>query len=403
VKRGTIVVLFGVTLAVAVVVVVAVTVGTPGRPRKPAAAPAGAQNLAADAHEIASLRRIPFYRVLIEAKALRSVAVDRDGTVHLDADFRAALEPRLAALGLAGASELLPVSGKGTLVIEGPGAGTKATRLHESWAFDEPAAVFELLDRHPTGTLGSPAMDAIPGAPTSMACVQLMATRLADPALGGPAFASWRDRVSFAEKLIGRPLREELSQDLAGPAIFALYESGGGAEAQAILSLELKRSDRLASLLDMVFALGALTERGTIRRYRGVATGSFAPASGGPGLALAVDGPVLVVATSRERLESAIDARRAGTRHGGVSLAESDPAASWSAVSASAFVSHGWSRLMRSADEAQIAEGVTTAALRAEGATGWRLTGDGPAPAITADPMIPFLRSAFLRRQRDPD
>jgi hypothetical protein len=263
--------------------------------------------------------------------------------------------------------------------------------------------LFELLDRHPTGTLGSPAMDAIPGAPTSMAYVQLMASRLADPALGGPALASWRDRVSFAEKLIGRPLRAELSEDLAGPAIFALYESADGTEAQAILSLELKRSDRVASLLDMLFALGALTERGTIRRYRGVATGSFEPASGGPGLALAVDGPVLVVASSRERLESAIDARRAGARHGGVSLTESDPAASWSAVSASEFVAHGWSRLLRSPDAPRSAVAVTAAALRAEGASGWRLTGDGPAPSITADPMIPFLRSAFARRQRDPD
>ena len=387
-----------VTLAVTVV---AVRFCLPGRKDvPPTAAP---PSPAAVERDLASLRRIPFYRVLIDAKAVRSVTVDRDGTIHLDADFRVALEPRLAALGLPGASELLPASGKGTIGLVGPTAGTPATRLRESWTFDEPVALFELLDRHPTGTLGSPAMDAIPGAPTSIAYIQLMAARLADPELGGPSLASWRDRLTFAEKLIGRPVRAELSEDLAGPAIFALYESAGGAEAQAVMSLELKRSDRLASLLDMLFALGALTERGTVRRYRGVATGSFTPASGGPGLALAVDGPVLVVATSRERLESAIDARRAGIRHGGVSLTESDPAASWSAVSDSPFVAHGWARLMRSADEPRPAAAIMAAALRAEGGSGWRLTGDGPAPAITADPMIPFLRSAFLRRQRDPD
>jgi hypothetical protein len=198
-------------------------------------------------------------------------------------------------------------------------------------------------------------------------------------------------------------LRAELAEDLAGPAIFALYDTAASNDAQAVVSLELKRSDRIASLLDMLFALGALTERGTVRRYRGVATGSFTRASGGPGLALAIDGPVLVLATSRERLESAIDARRAGARHGGVSVTPSDPAASWSAVSASPFVAHGWARLLRSADEARPASSITTAELRAEGASGWRLTGDGPGPAFTADPMIPLIRSAFARRQREAD
>ena len=354
------------------------------------------ETLPAGAAELAPLRRIPAYRALIDAKAVRSVTIDRDGTLNIDADLRAAFEPRLAAVGIPGASELLPAKAKGAIVLDGG-------RLRETWTFEAGAPVFELLDRAPEGTLGSPAMDSIPGAPTSIVVLQLAPGRLADPALGGAAFASWRDRVAFAEKLVGRSLRAELAEDLAGPVIFALYDTAGAAQAQVVLSLELKRSDRIASLLDMLLAFGALTERGSVGRYRGVATGSFSSASGGPGLAVAIDGPVLVLASSRERLESAIDARRAGTRHGGVSLAPSDPAASWSAVSASAFVAHGWARLLRVRDDAAGGGKATTAELRPEGASGWRLTGEGPAPAFTADPMIPFLRSAFVRRQRDGD
>ena len=365
-------------------------------PRPAPPSPADAPKPPAGVVELAPLRRIPSYRALIEAKAVRSLRTDPDGTLHIEADLRAAFEPRLAAAGLAGASDLLPASAKGAIAKD-------AQRLHETWTFDQPAPIFDLLDRAPAGTLGSPALDAIPGAPTAIVCVHLMTSRLADPALGGPALSSWRDRVAFAEKLLGRAVRAELAEDLAGPAIFALYDTAGVNQAQAVLSLELKRADRIASLLDMLFALGALTERGTVRRYRGVATGSFASASGGPGLALAIDGSVLVLATSRERLESALDARRAGIHHGGVSVTPSDPAASWSAVSASPFVAHGWARLLRVPDNPVAASFEARAELRPDGASGWRLTGEAPTPAFTADPVFPFLRSAFLRRQREGD
>jgi acyl-coenzyme A thioesterase PaaI-like protein len=392
VKRKALAGALALVLIAAVILAIRTFLPTPPGPRSPERT----STLPVSQAELAPLRRVPFYRALIDAKALRSVTVDREGTFHVDADLRAALEPRLAAAGFPRASELLPAKAQGSIVLA-------EHRVRESWTFEPPAPLFELLDRTPAGTLGSPAMDSIPGAPSSMVCAQLMASRLADPELGGAALSSWRERVAFAEKLLGRPLRAELAEDLAGPAIFALYDTAGGNEAQAILSLELKRSDRMASLLDMVFALGALTEHGSVRRYRGVATGSFTPASGGPGLALAIDGPVLVVATSRERLESAIDARRAGVRHGGVTVTPSDPAASWSAVSSSAFVAHGWSRLLRSADEERPPGSGVTAEIRAEGSSGWRLTGEGSGPAITADPMLPLLRSAFARRQRAVD
>jgi len=243
----------------------------------------------------------------------------------------------------------------------------------------------------------------IPGAPSALVRVRLVPSRLADPSFGGAVLASWRDRASLAEKLLGRPLRAEIAEDLAGPAVFALYETSDDTEAEAVVAVELRRSDRLAGLLDMLFGLGALTERATVRRYRGVPTGSFASDSGGPGLAVAVDGPILFITTSRLRLESAIDARRMGSHRGGIAAVEADSSASWNAISASAFVAHGWARLARLADAPEFPRATSTATLWPEGVSGWRLEGRGPAPAITADPILPFLRSAFGRRQRKGD
>jgi hypothetical protein len=356
----------------------------------------------ADDAALARLQGIPLYRTLLRAKALRSGKVDGDGTLHVEVDLRAVVEQRLAALGFTVAPGLLPVSARGTIVIESTTGTTSAVGLRESWIFDGPGTVFDLLDRNPAGKIATLALDAIPGAPSALVRVRLMPSRLADPSFGGAALSSWRDRASFAEKLLGRPLRAEIAEDLAGPAVFALYETGDDTEAEAVLAVELRRSDRLAGLLDMLFGLGALTERATVRRYRGVPTGSFVSDSGGPGLALAVDGPVLLVTTSRARLESAIDARRSGP-HRGIAAAEGNPTASWNAVSASAFVAHGWARLARSADDLNLSSATTTAALWPEGASGWRLEGHGPAPAITADPILPFFRSVFGRRQREGD
>ena len=352
---------------------------------------------------VSRLQRIPLYRTWLRAERLRSGTLAGDGTLHVEVDLRAAIEPRLAAIGLTGGSDLLPASARGTIVAEGVPARTTAPALRESWSFDGHAGLFDLLDRDPAGSGATVALDAIPGAPTAMVRVRLVPARLADPSLGGAAFASWRDRASFVEKLLGRPLRAEIAEDLAGPAVFALYDTEDDAEAEAVLAVELRRSDRLAGLLDTLFGLAALTERVTVRRYRGVSTGSFHARSGGPGVALAVDGPVLFVATSRARLEAAIDARRALPRPPGVVARGGDPAASWSAVSESAFVAHGWARLARSAVEPRAQDAMTIAALRPEGATGWRLEGHGPGPAISADPVLPFLRSVYGGRQRDGD
>jgi hypothetical protein len=349
------------------------------------------------------LDRIPLYRILIRAQALRSGRVDDHGTLHLEVDLRSIVEPRLAAMGFPGGSELFPRSARGTIAITPEEGSAAVGGVTESWSFEGRSALFDLLDRNPSGTVATQALDAIPGSPTALVRVRLAPSQLADPLLGGAALASWRDRIEFAEKLVGRPLRAELAEDLAGPAVFALYEGSDDTEAEAVFAAELRRSDRLVALLDMAFGLGALTERATVRRYRGVPTGSFVSSSGGPGLALAVDGPVLLAATSRARLESAIDARRAAMHPRGIVASAGEPAASWNAVAASAFVSHGWARLARLPHEAPGIPVVTTASLWPEGASGWRLEGRGPAPAITADPVVPFIRSVLAGRQRGAD
>jgi hypothetical protein len=345
----------------------------------------------ADDAAVALLRGIPLYRSFVGEKALRSGRVGDDGILSVEIDLRAILEPRLAAMGFPGGSEWFPRTATGTI---NPGQG-------ETWSFAGPAAALDLLDRAPAASAATAALAAIPGAPSSLVSIRLLPKRLADPNLGGSALASWRDRANFAERLLGRPVRSELAEDLAGPAVFALYEGDDDTQAEGILAVELRRSDRLSGLVDMLFGLGALTERAAVVRYRGVSTGSFVPKSGGAGIALAVDGPILLVASSRARLESAIDARRDGSVRGGNTAVTTALDASWSAVTTSAFVRHGWARLTRTADEPTEGTIATmSASLRPEGVSGWRLDGTGPAPAITADPILPFFRNALGGRQR---
>jgi hypothetical protein len=350
------------------------------------------------------LDEIALYRSVVKARALRSGRIDGDGILHVEFDLRAVVEPHLAAMGFPGGSELLPTSATGTITFERRSGIPQPGGLSESWSLSGPAPALDLLDRRPDVPSATTALDAIPGNPSALARMRLAAGCLADPQFGGAPLASWRDRVNLIESLLGRPLRVELAEDLAGPALFALYDGPEGDAPEAIAVAELRRSDRLASLLDMAFGLGALTERATVSRYRGVPTGSFGSRSGGTGIALAVDGPVIIVATSRARLESAIDARRDIVHPRSALAAAVDDDASWSAASTSRFVSRGWSHPARAANT-ETAEPIalTTATLRPEGPTGWRLEGHGSGPAITADPILPFLRAVLGRRQRGVD
>lgn len=339
---------------------------------------------------LARLRGIPFYRAILSGRALRSATFDRNGALRVEIDVRAIAESRVAAAGLGAVVDLLPALATGTIAPDGQ---------HESWVFDGPCALFDLLDRRVVPGGPSPAQNSVPGAPSSLVRAHLLPSRLADPEWGGAAFAPWRERAGFVEKFLGRPFRAELAEDVAGPAVFALYETSDPNAPEAILAVELRRSDRLSGMLDMLFGLGALAERATVRRYRGVATGAFSAPSQGPGLALAVDGPLLLVATSRALLESAIDARRSRSRREEIPTSAGEAEASWNAVSTSAFVAHGWTRLARLPDPPVALPETTAASLWPEGKSAWRLEGRGAAPAITADPLLPFLRTAFATRQ----
>jgi hypothetical protein len=352
-----------------------------------------------DAGARARLEGVPFYQGLLRSDALQAASLEADGTVDVEVDLPALLRPRLARSDLAALLELMPRTARGAIRIQIEGPGRGAVR-DETWIVDGSSPLLDLLSRSTRDPVADAAWEAIPGAPTAVASARVLAARLADPAFGGSALATWRERAEIAEHVLGRPLRAEIADDLAGPVVVALYDASATNQASALLVVELRRSDRLRTLLDSVFALGALTERATVRRYRDVATGSFRPAGDGPGLAVAVDGPLLLAASSRVLLEAAIDARRGARLEGGLVDEVRRGGGSWNAVSTSSFVAHGWARLARVDDVSEAPRPPRAASLTPEGATGWRLVGRGPGPAVTADPVLPFLRSAFAGRQR---
>jgi len=401
-KRSTLVVSLAL-VAAAIAVGVATLWDAPFRRSRPLTSTTPRIAGSRDAAARARLLTIPLYRGLVDAEGLRSASLDDDGTLHLDVDLRSVAGPRLTALGLGSLATLLPASAQGTIAPARPAGTMPDGVVTESWLFPGSTPALDLLDRSPAASSASPAWDAVPGKPSAAVGAHVIPRRLADPSFGGPAFAPWRDRLSVVETLLGRPLRLEFAEDLAGPVVFALYDDANDSGAEAILAVELRRSDRIAGLLDTLFGLGALTERATIRRYRGVATGSFGSESGGPGVALAVDGPLLLVGTSRARLESAIDARRLAAEAAPSALDSVDGTASWSAMSTSMFVAHGWLRLARAAGDPAQPVATMTAVLRPVGSAGWRLEGHGPSPAITADPIVPFVRTVLGRRQREGD
>jgi hypothetical protein len=347
----------------------------------------------------ARLESVPFYRDLFRSGAVRAATLEADGTVHVEIDLPALVRPRITRPDLATALELLPRTVRGAIHLGDDGPGRAAVR-DETWIVDEPSPLLDLLSRSSRDPLGDAAWEAIPGSPSAVVCARVLGDRLADPAFGGNALATWRERAEIAEHVLGRPLRAEIADDLAGPVVLALYDAGAQSHASALLVVELKRSDRLRTLLDSLFALGALTERATVRRYRDVATGSFRPEGSGPGLALAVDGPLLIAASSRVLLEAAIDARRGARLPSELVDRARAGGGSWSAVSASTFVAHGWARLARVEDPSSSGSPTVSARLTPEGKSGWRLVGRGPGPAVTADPILPFVRSAFAGRQR---
>ena len=395
--------LVGLAFAGVALGILAVRGGFFREPPRRLGAPSNRERGHVDPAALERLRSIPFYRAFARDGVVLACTLDGGGAVHVELDVRAIVGPHLGSPGLSDVIDLLPASARGTIVIAAQSVVGLPVEIKESWLIPGPATALAILDRTPPTRASTLCRDALPGHPAAVVDVRLLPSRLGDDSFGGAALARWRDRAALAEQLFGRPLRSVLAEDVSGPAAFALYDSGRGDDAEALLAVELRRSDRIAGWLDTLFGLGALTDRASIDRYRGVATGSFASGSQGLGVALAVDGPLLLVATSRARLESAIDARRSGAARPSAERAEKDVTASWRAVTASAFAARGWCRLARCPSEPAPSSGTMSASLRPEGASDWRLEGDGPAPAITADPVVPFLRSVLGRRQRGGD
>ncbi|HEX4825528.1 MAG TPA: hypothetical protein VFV19_14590 [Candidatus Polarisedimenticolaceae bacterium] len=337
----------------------------------------------------ALLRTVPYYRSIVPAGALLAAERTSDGTLRLDLAPPALLRERLTEHGLSKLGDALPARARGEIRANG-----------ESWRLDD-AAVFSLLDRDVRGPSSSALWGTLPGTPSAVEAARIVPARLADPDFGGAALDDWRARADLAERVLGRPLRAQLAEDLGGLVLFALYEPPPGGAPEALVAVELKRSDRLRSLFDTVFALAALTDRASIARYRDVPVGLFRAASAGGRLAMAIDGDAAFVARSERLVHEAIDAHRGSPATSPLVARAQALSATWCAVSESAYVTHGWARLARESASADLPHGESL--LLADGSTGWRLIGSGPGPAIAADPVVPFVRGVLGAAQRGAD
>jgi hypothetical protein len=382
-------------LAVLAVGVAALVVGvrrargaSPGRTRSIDASPRGR------GEPPAALADVRFYGSVLMGDAVRRAERAADGAIRVDLDLSALLRPRLADRGLDALTEGLPRRATGVIRLAGRGIAG------EEWRLDGEAPLLQILDRQPDDRRLSRAWAAIPGDPTAIAAWRLQPERLADSEFGGAPLADWRARADIAERVLGRPLRAELAEDLGRLAVFALYDAPPGREPGGLLAVELKRTDRLRSLLDTMFALATLTQRATIQRYRDVPIGYLRASPSAPGWGIAIDGEVLLISRSSQLLETAIDARRRPGADRPLVAAARAMRSSWTAVSESAFVAHAWSRIAR---ERPLQEGTpaprVASRLLAEGTASWRLIGVGPEPVVTADPVVPFLRSVMAAGQ----
>ena len=194
-----------------------------------------------------------------------------------------------------------------------------------------------------------------------------MTSRLADPALGGSALSSWRDRVELRRETARPPAaRRARRGSRRARGLRALRDGGSDSEARGDLVVgACDASDRIAALLDMLFGLGALTERAyrppvSRRRHRIVRLGvrRAGPRARGRRPRARSWRPRARASNPRSTRGAPGSRPRRRPR----SPPRRDPAASWSAVSASAFVAHGWARLARVARRVRTRRPPTTTA-----------------------------------------
>jgi len=206
------------------------------------------------------------------------------------------------------------------------------------------------------------------------------------------------DRLDVFERFLGLPLREELASSIAGPAVFALLGAPLGASPKALCVLDLAQVDRARRVLDQIAALGVLTGSVEVSTYRGVRIATWLRAARRAGWepSAAIEGTTLLLSFRRSDLEDAIDRRRAELSSAGTiphfkEVLERMGRGSWKSVSRTLFVQRFWEELAGvPMTGLSSTPRETRALLRAE-SSDWILEGEGGAPAVFADPILPCL------------
>ena len=242
------------------------------------------------------------YRALFDRHLVKGALVQADGAVRIEVDVRGLAHAALVRAGWSDLEDALPEGATATVAAL-PG------RVVESFVFACPGGcVLDLFARSSGTSAGGPF--PLPGNPVAVAEFTLDRQHLADLDIGGGSRRALDQRASVLEQILGRPLRAPLAEDLLGAGRAAFYKDGPTGAGRTLLALELRRSDRVQSLVELLLGLAALTRGATIERHAGVPVGGWS--SGSTGLAVAVDGPFLLVASARSPVEDAIDRRREG-------------------------------------------------------------------------------------------
>lgn len=309
-------------------------------------------------------RRSPFYRSLFARGAVRRALELPDGSVRLEVDLRALARATFARWGLSGLQDTIPETA--TVILHETAAGVR-----ERWRVPCPGGC--LLDAFATegpepATPGS--ADALSDRPSAVAAFRLAPARFRDLALGPGARRVLEDRLALIEAILGRPVRRTASEDLSGAGVAAVYRDPADERSDLLVALDLVRADRVRSLLDVVLGLGALTRGAGVRRHRDVPIGSLAGSRAG--LAAAVDGSLLLVASDASRIEDAIDRRRDAA--GGAAAAGAIP------------------RLAGAALRLRGADGLEAVLTRADGV--WVLESSGPTTLADDAAVGAWLRPA---------
>jgi hypothetical protein len=334
-------------------------------------APAGADaRETAIAFEEARARLAGFrsYRALFDRHLVRGALVQGDGAVRIEVDVRGLAHAALLRAGWTDLEDAIPAGAIATVAAV-PG------RVVESFVFACPGGcVLDLFARHAGSSPRTPF--PLPGTPLAVADFSLDRERLADLDVGGGSRRALDQRASVLERILGRPLRAPLAEDLLGSGRAAFYKDGPAGSGRTLLALELRRSDRVQSLVDLLLGLAALTRGATIERHAGVPVGAWS--SGSTGLAIAVDGPFLLVASARSPVEDAIDRRRGAP-------APLDAVAAESSDREASFTLDG---------------GPSCRARLTHDGDHWRLDASGDRPLAESEVVAGWLRSVRAKAQR---